>query len=128
MRATGTGKTYRNQSLSLDGKRFASCLFDNCRLDYAGGIPPELSNCRFDGCTFSFSGPAARTLGFLGGLHGGGFASVVEETFRAIRSGTYRELPADDLTRGPQQPRPSPDLHPLGLRTPRVIEVPKRRD
>jgi len=125
MPATIAGKTFREKHISLDGKRFVDCLFDRCRLDYAGGLPPDLSNCRFESCAFSFSGHAAYTLAFLGGLHGGGFEPVVEQTFQAIRDGTYRTVPVQDLD--PKTPATAAaEMHPLAMRIPRVIEMKKR--
>ena len=125
MPVTAAGKTFREKRMSLDGKRFVDCLFDRCQLDYAGGLPPELSNCRFETCAFSFSGHAAYTLAFLGGLHRGGFEPVVEQTFQAIRDGAYRIVPVQDLD-AKAAATAAADMHPLAMRIPRVIEVKKR--
>lgn len=120
-----TGKTYRRKQLSLDGKRFENCTFDRCELDYGGGVPPVLSGCSFDNCSFSFSGKAAYTLAFMSGMHGGGFSAMVEQTFQGIRDGAYLRLPVQALD--PPAKAEALDAHPLAFRTPRVVEIPKRR-
>lgn len=120
------GKVYRDKSLSLDGKHFENCTFDRCRLDYAGGLPPVLTGCSFENCEFTFSGAAAYTLAFLGGMHGGGFSAIVERTFQGIRDGEFLTVPVQDT--GPRKPPgPAADAHPLASRIPRVVHVPKRQ-
>lgn len=121
-----TGKTYRGKQLSLDGKCFENCTFERCELDYGGGIPPVLSGCSFDNCSFSFSGKAAYTLAFLSGMHGGGFSTVVEQTFQGIRDGAYLRLPVQEIE-PPGAPRQPVDAHPLAFRVPRIVSVPRRK-
>ena len=121
---TFAGKTFRDKSLSLDGKRFDNCTFERCDLDFAGGLPPVLDGCRFLDCRFTFSGAAANTLGFLSGMHGGGFGGTVEATFQGIRDGAFKQLPAQPLAE-PRRPAAPPDIHPLGLRIPRIVKVEK---
>ena len=121
-----TGKVYREKSLSLDGKHFEDCLFDRCRLDYAGDIPPVLTNCSFENCEFSFSGKAAYTLAFLCGMHSGGFSAIVERTFQGIRDGAFMSVPVQDTNPRKAPARPA-DAHPLSFRIPRIVKVPKRR-
>lgn len=120
------GKTYRGKRITLDGRHFEACTFDRCELDFAGGIPPVLAECSFHDCSFTFSGKAAYTLAFLSGMHGGGFAAMVEGTFAAIREGAYRSLPVQDLAAPPAGPPAAPaDAHPLSFRIPRIVQRPK---
>ena len=118
------GKVFRQKSLSLDGKHFEDCLFDRCRLDYAGDIPPTLTGCSFENCEFSVSGKAAYTLAFLSGMHSGGFSAIVERTFQDIRDGVFMTVPIQD-TNPQKPPAPRPDAHPLSFRIPRIVKIPK---
>ncbi|WP_244621873.1 hypothetical protein [Neomesorhizobium albiziae] len=111
------------KSLSLDGKHFENCLFDRCRRDYAGDIPPTLTGCSFENCEFSFSGKAAYTLAFLSGMHSGGFSAIVEETFQKVRDGAYINVPVQNT--GPRATLPPADAHPLSFRVPRIVKIPK---
>lgn len=122
-----TGKLYRNKSLSLDGKHFENCTFDRCDLDYGGGLPPVLAGCSFADCRFSFSGEAAYTLAFLSGMHGGGFAAIVEQTFQGVREGAYLAVPIKNATDTPSILAMPPDAHPLASRVPRIVQIPKRK-
>ena len=118
------GRVYRQKSLSLDGKHFEKCVFDRCRLDYAGDIPPVLADCSFENCEFTFSGKAAYTLAFLSGMHGGGFSAIVEKTFQGIRDGVFKNVPVQD-TNPRTVPSPPADAHPLSFRVPRIVKIPK---
>lgn len=82
---TISGRHFVSERVTVDGRSFADCRFSGCRLVYAGGEPPAIRGCAFDDCRWEFADGAARTLAFLGGLYQGGFESVVEETFAALR-------------------------------------------
>jgi hypothetical protein len=53
---------FKNETVDLDGKRFMSCSFDGCTLNYCGGDVEFGPGCTADDCRPIFSGPARRTL------------------------------------------------------------------
>jgi uncharacterized protein YjbI with pentapeptide repeats len=85
--ATVRGVTFRNEDVTVDGKRFEGCTFSNSSLIYSGGTLPSFSNCAFNNVTLQFSGAASNTLRYLNGLHQGGFARAVARIFDGIRQG-----------------------------------------
>ncbi len=56
---------FNHETVALDGEAFSDCEFRDCRMVYAGGKPPEFSNCRFEGVEWKFEGAAAATLAHL---------------------------------------------------------------
>jgi hypothetical protein len=56
-------KTFKNETIELDGKRFTNCTFDSCTLKYSGGDTEIGSRCSTDiGIRPLFTGPAWRTV------------------------------------------------------------------
>ncbi len=121
-------KTYLGKKLEVDGKAFINCTFRNCTLVYAGGDPPKLDGCSFENCSWGFDAAAARTLGFLSGLHSGGFDLLVEQTFNEIRNGeTFMTVPAMSASTGAGDSDSSGGQKTiLGFRPPRILKVPKK--
>ena len=60
-----SGKTFKRESIKLDGSKFENCQFKACAFVYSGGQPPTISGCGFDGCTWGFSDDAANTGFFI---------------------------------------------------------------
>ncbi|CAL1691707.1 hypothetical protein MMB232_01859 [Brevundimonas subvibrioides] len=62
----------KNQTLqgrvTLDGKTFTDCAFQNAQLVYKGGQQPSFVNCRFVQSRFMFEDEAANTVNFLRGM------------------------------------------------------------
>ncbi len=83
---TISGRHFTGETLVVDGLAFDGCTLTDCRLIYRGGPPPAIKACRFDNCRWEFEDAAAQTLVFLTGLYHGGFESVVESTFDAVRA------------------------------------------
>lgn len=79
--------TFRNEDVTVDGKRFEGCSFNNSSLVYSGGGLPSFANCEFNNVTLQFSGAASNTLRYLNGLNQGGFARAVAHLFEKIRQG-----------------------------------------
>jgi hypothetical protein len=52
---------FKNETVELDGKRFMSCSFDDCTLNYSGGDVEFGPGCSAENCWPIFSGPARRT-------------------------------------------------------------------
>jgi hypothetical protein len=82
-------KTFKGETVTLDGNTFHQCTFENCELIYKGGKPPAMSGCSFNTPRFKFEGPAADTLAFFAAMYHGGLQVVVDDTFKQIRAGTY---------------------------------------
>jgi hypothetical protein len=56
------GRTFTRETVTLDGKRFENCKFNECHLIYSGG-PADCSACEFSPNTvWDFQGPAAITM------------------------------------------------------------------
>jgi hypothetical protein len=53
---------FKDETVDLDGKRFMSCSFDGCTLNYSGGDVEFGPGCSAENCRPIFSGPARRTL------------------------------------------------------------------
>lgn len=61
-------KTFKNERVEIDGKRFTSCTFEGCELNYAGGDVEFGPGCSVENCRPQFSGPARRTVLLLHSL------------------------------------------------------------
>ena len=72
----------------VDGKDYANCTFERCRIIYRGGPVPSIVGCTFRDCGWQFEEAAERTLLFLRLLyHGLGPAGgeLVESALRQVR-------------------------------------------
>lgn len=72
------------EDVVLDFHNFDHCTFRRCRLVVHGVGGFNFSNCEVIACLWQFSGPAAVTMKVLAQLYHGGFAPVVEQTFKEI--------------------------------------------
>ena len=54
------GKTFKNETVPIDGTHFIDSNFVGCTLIYGGG-DWGWSGCKFEGCAFNFQGAADRT-------------------------------------------------------------------
>jgi hypothetical protein len=77
-------KSFNNQSVDVDGNRYASCEFNNCTLVYGGGALPQFDNCGFHNVSFQFQGAAFSTLKYLNGLYRGGLAEQVDTVLEKV--------------------------------------------
>jgi hypothetical protein len=77
------GKTFKSQTIELDGNEFLNCEFDQCILVYRGGVPPTLDGCGFDSPRFVFEGAASNTMAFLKALSepASGLSSFLKNSF-----------------------------------------------
>lgn len=84
------GKTFRDQTIEIDGKHYVNCQFFGCKVIFFGYEPVKFEGCLFSHCEWVFDGPAENTLLFLSALHRGlGLegANLVEGIFESIRLG-----------------------------------------
>lgn len=79
-------KTFRDETVDVDGVEFSNCTFERCRVRYSGGALPVLAGCRFGGCQFVFAREAENTLNFIRALYHSGMPEVVESTFADLRA------------------------------------------
>lgn len=91
-------KKFHDTTVVLDGSTFAGCTFDRCMLIFSGLLPVHLEGCGFNECKWSFSGPAANTVGFMSAVHamGGGATQLIEQTFENIRKQATGQRRAGD--------------------------------
>jgi hypothetical protein len=96
-------QTYTRQTIHLDGCSFYNCVFDRCRMIYAGLMSNTLNTCKLIDCTWSFEGPALNTVQYLSALYadGGDSAKLVEATFNDIRSGSHSRAPLSNIPAPP---------------------------
>ncbi len=73
------GRHFINESVELDGKKFCSCSFNGCCLNYAGGTVEFGAGCIVENCRPEFSGPARRTVLLLHALGLLGFSPFDDE-------------------------------------------------
>ncbi|MCB0116805.1 MAG: hypothetical protein R2873_26965 [Caldilineaceae bacterium] len=78
-------QTFHNEAVSVDGKQFIACVFDNCTLAYAGGEVPAFHKCQFVDVSLQFSESAVDTLKFLSGLREGVFTQAVDKIIQGVR-------------------------------------------
>ncbi len=58
-------KDFTGKTVDLDGNSYEDCKFNNAKLTYSGGEPPELIRCDCSGATIGFRGAAERTAMFM---------------------------------------------------------------
>lgn len=80
-------KTYRDQTVVLDGNEFDQCVFENCTLEYQGVKAVNLSGSTLNNCQWSFKGPAANAVQFMSAMYQSSpqGALLIESTFNTIR-------------------------------------------
>lgn len=91
------GKTFKNESVEIDGKGFVGCSFTKCNLIYRATAPFGFDAAtlgKMNGVTLEFLDGAALTLQALAQLHrvGPPFSTWVEHEF--LRNG----IPIKGLT------------------------------
>lgn len=60
-----TGQTFTRDVVPLDGNEFCDCVFDECRVRYAGTGTVTLNNTSMQNCQFEFTGAASNTVKML---------------------------------------------------------------
>jgi hypothetical protein len=78
-------KTFKNETVELDGNEFIDCKFQGCQLVYSGGPLPRFDGCAFDASPFNFQKGAGNALHFLRDLYHAGLSQNVEALFDHIR-------------------------------------------
>lgn len=80
-------KTFNKQTVVLDGNEFDQCTFESCVLEYQGLRQVAMTTNTMNNCQWSFKGPAANAVQFMGALYqsGASGAQLVEATFNGIR-------------------------------------------
>ncbi|WP_439134203.1 hypothetical protein [Pseudomaricurvus sp.] len=93
-------RTFDGERVVLHGNFFNDCTFKNCELVYDGDPSPTFYNNQFIDSVFVFTGPALRTLYFLGNIYraGEGGQEVVEKTFGDIKAGRIHGAEATTIT------------------------------
>jgi len=94
------GKTFKEEPVELDNKKFINCNFNNSKLIYKGKGAVSFNNCSFNSARWSVEGYALNALIFLKSIyHGLGEVGeqMVEGTFNQIRSEDppFEDLPSD---------------------------------
>jgi hypothetical protein len=78
-------QSFGNEVVSVDGKQFVACTFNNSTLLYAGGELPSFGACQFNEVALQFEDSAVKTIKFLSGLREGGFSQAVDKIIQGIR-------------------------------------------
>lgn len=84
-----SNQVFDGERLELHGNFYRDCTFKNCELVYDGDPSPTFHNNQFIDTVFVFTGPALRTLYFLGNLYraGEGGQELVEQTLSDVKEG-----------------------------------------
>ena len=84
-------QAFNNERIELAGKTFHNCVFTNCELVFDGHRSPTFRDNKFIDTVFVFTEHAVRTLYFLANIYhaGAGGKLVIENTFEAIRNGSF---------------------------------------
>lgn len=93
---------YQNQNVTLDGNEYEGCTFEGCTLEYQGLKPVSLTGSTMNNCQWSFKGPAANAVQFMGAMYRSGSAGalLIESTFNQIRGLTSAQGgPANQVAR-----------------------------
>jgi hypothetical protein len=80
-----SNKTFRDETVDLDGNQYFQCTFESCKLMYFGGLIPYFDSCAFGSSTFMFEKGAGNALEFLRELYHAGLSTNVESFFDDIR-------------------------------------------
>lgn len=80
-----SNRTFKDETVELDGNRFIGCTFERCTLMYLGGPIPYLDSCHFDASPFVFEKGAGNALEFLRELYHCGLRENVEALFADLR-------------------------------------------
>ncbi len=83
--------TFSNERINLAGKSCHDCTFQDCDLLFDGARSPTFKDNKFVDTVFIFTDEAVRTLYFLANIYhaGEGGQQVIEDTFDAIRQGSF---------------------------------------
>jgi hypothetical protein len=82
-------KSFRNETVDIDGKRFTSCTFKGCSLNYSGGNVEFGPGCLVENSRPIFSGAARHTVLLLHSLGLLSFNPFNEERRKANGGDTY---------------------------------------
>ena len=86
-------KTFKNETVELDGNQVTGCTFVGCKLMYYGGLIPHFNACAFDTSPFMFEKGAGNTVGFIRELYHAGLHANVEAFFEDIRRNPPGSVP-----------------------------------
>jgi hypothetical protein len=78
-------KTFKDETVELDGNEFIGCTFQRCQLIFNGERLPRFDTCSFDLSPFNFQKGAGNALHFLRDLYHCGLNENVEQLFEHIR-------------------------------------------
>ena len=90
------GKSFENETVSLDRNQFFECVFKKCTVTYGGGDGPVLVRPHFTDCEFVLKDAAMRTCQFMAAVYGSGPGGqkLIEATINNIRGGTLKPIGA----------------------------------
>ena len=89
-------KTFRQESIEIDGNSYTNCTFEECTLEYSGGVVPSFQDCVLVKTEFLFSHQAGNTLHFLRHMYHGGFAPIVDFMIADLKETPPRNKRVED--------------------------------
>lgn len=87
--ATIENQTFTDENVAVDGNRYVTCTFTDCKLVFAGGELPVFDRCAFNGTSVQLEDRAFQTVKYLNGLYRGGLTQPVDTVVEAVREGNY---------------------------------------
>jgi len=76
---------FHGKRIQLDGSSFTECVFESCRLHFAGNLGLEMHGCKYNNCTWHLDGAAAEAVKFMAAVYQNGGVALIETTFDQIR-------------------------------------------
>jgi len=80
-----SNKTFKDETVELDGNQYVDCSFQGCKLVYNGGGIPHFEGVKFEGGSFMFEKGAGNAVEFLRELYHAGLHQNVEAFFDDVR-------------------------------------------
>ncbi len=86
------GESFGVQRIIVDGKKFINCKFNKTELVFKGESDLSIVGCSLTNVSYTFSGPAERTLKILKTLYKTPeFRPMIDNTFEAIRKDKLKQ-------------------------------------
>jgi len=84
-------KSFTNEVVEIENKKFLNCTFDHCEIIFSGQGILTMDSCIFIECAWTLTGNALFTIKFISTLYTMGEAGkiTIEKTFDHIREGKY---------------------------------------
>ncbi len=77
-------RTFKNETVVLDGDQFNNCRFEFCKIIYRGGPVQFTPPLQLTGCVWGFEGPAMATVQLLQLIGRNGSPQLIQDLFTTV--------------------------------------------